>query len=248
MTPAPMRYPTVDERRGRAAVRGRLIACARATTRWGIMESVTTLPWGRPLTREDLDRIPFLGARAELIDGSMVLTGEQRTFTREDLDQAPEDGHRYELIDGALVVTPAPSVPHQRMSLRLARLLDDAKPDHLEVLTAPVDVALADAIMQPDLLVARRADFTHRDLPVPPLLAVEVLSPNTRLLDLGLKKARYEQARVPSYWVVDPDTGDFTAWELAEDTYVEVARIGLDESWTAARPFEVTISPTALTG
>lgn len=48
--------------------------------------------------------------------------------------------------------------------------------------------------MQPDILVARRVDYTDRDLPTAPLLAVEVLSPSTRLIDLNLKKARYEIA------------------------------------------------------
>lgn len=48
-------------------------------------------------------------------------------------------------------------------------------PDELEVLLAPFDVAISDdTVMQPDLLVARRADFTNRDLPMAPLLAVEV--------------------------------------------------------------------------
>ncbi len=114
------------------------------------METVTTLPRNRPLTRADLV-------------------------------QVPDDGHRYELVDGTLVVTPAPAVRHQRAVANLLVCLKASCPDPLDVLTAPLDVALADdTVLQPDLLVARRGDFTDRDLPVAPLLAVEVLSPSTR--------------------------------------------------------------------
>ena len=57
-------------------------------------------------------------------------------------------------------------------------LLRLACPPELQVLLAPFDVALAgDTVMQPDVLVARRRDLTHRDLPTAPVLAVEVLSP-----------------------------------------------------------------------
>jgi len=90
-----------------------------------------------------------------------------------------------------------------------------ACPGELQVLFAPFDVALDEhSVLQPDLLVARRSDFTARDLPTAPLLAVEVLSPSTRRVDLTLKLSRYESAGCPSYWVVDPDPPALRAWEL----------------------------------
>ncbi len=102
-------------------------------------------------------------------------------FTRAELDALPDDGRRHELIDGILIVSPAPSPRHQIALAALHLILARACPDELIVLFAPLDVALAvDTVMQPDLLVARRADFTDRDLPMAPLLAVEVLSPSTR--------------------------------------------------------------------
>lgn len=93
----------------------------------------------------------------------------------------------------------------------------------------------------------RRADLTERDLPRPPLLAVEVLSPSTRVVDLTLKRARYEAAGCPSYWVVDPDVPSLTAWELRDGEYVEVATVTADEVFDATLPFPVAVVPTALT-
>jgi Uma2 family endonuclease len=122
-----------------------------------------------------------------------------------------------------------------------------ACPGELQVLFAPFDVALDEhSVLQPDLLVARRSDFTARDLPAAPLLAVEVLSPSTRRVDLTLKLSRYESAGCPSYWVVDPDPPAPRAWELREDHYVEVAHVTGEERYDAERPSPVSVTPVRL--
>lgn len=126
-------------------------------------------------------------------------------------------------------------------------LLHASCPEGWDVTLAPLDVVLADdTALQPDLLVARRDDFTARNLPVPPVLAVEIVSPSTRLIDLNLKKARFERAGVASYWVIDPDEPSLSAWELRDGTYELVAEISGDEAWTAASPYAVTVVPSAL--
>jgi Uma2 family endonuclease len=161
----------------------------------------------------------------------------------------PDDGYRHELIDGALLVTPSPSWRHQTFVAGLYRGLHAACPPDLQVLFAPFDVALApDTVMEPDVLVARRADFTERDLPMAPLLAVEVLSPSTRRFDLMVKWSRYQEAGCASYWVVDPDpdTPSVIVWELRDGAYVQVAKVVGDESVRLTSPFEVTLVPADL--
>ena len=61
--------------------------------------------------------------------------------------------------------------------------------------------------VQPDVLAARYEDLTERGLPRAPLLAVEVISPTSRLRDASLKKAVYARLGTPSYWLVDPNRG-----------------------------------------
>jgi Uma2 family endonuclease len=179
--------------------------------------------------------------------GTVTTLPSSRPLTRRDLDAMPDDGHRYELIDGCLVVTPAPTPRHQIVVSGLLRLLSTACPAGLRVLMAPLDVVLADdTIVQPDVLVARRDQFTERDLPVAPLLVVEVLSPSTRRLDVSLKRARYEAAGCPSYWVVDPDHSSLTAWNLQDGRYVEVAHVEGDQEFVAELPFAVTARPRRL--
>lgn len=174
-----------------------------------------------------------------------------RDFTRADLDALPDDGWRHELIDGSLLMTPAPSWRHQTVAFELAVLLRASCPDHLQVLVAPFDVALTPkTVVQPDVLVARRSDLTDADLPAAPALAVEVLSPSTRYIDLGFKRSRYEAAGCPSYWVVDPGTDDtppsIVMWELQGALYVEVASGAADSAIEAHAPFPVTVVPADL--
>jgi Uma2 family endonuclease len=178
---------------------------------------------------------------------TMTLLPRSRPLTADDLESMPEDGHRYELIDGTLIVTPAPARRHQRAVGELYLLLRQTCPASLEVLLAPFDVKLAeDTVLQPDLLVTRRSDTTERNLPAAPLLALEVLSPSTGHIDLSLKRARYEVARCPSYWVVDPEEPALLVWELRDGSYVEVARVAGEASFTASLPYDVTVSPARL--
>jgi Uma2 family endonuclease len=170
-----------------------------------------------------------------------------RPFTRADLDAMPDDGRRYELVDGVLIVSPSPTPLHQRAAFRLAMLLNSACPPELEVLMARLDVVLADdTVLEPDVLVGRRADFTEKNLPAPPVLAVEVLSPSTRRFDLMLKRSRFETARTKSYWVIDPLEPSLRAWDLQGGRYVEVAHVQAGTEWTSVRPYPVTIGPAGL--
>ncbi|MGW5188410.1 Uma2 family endonuclease [Kribbella sp. NPDC004138] len=168
-------------------------------------------------------------------------------LTRADLARMPDDGHRYELIDGVLLVTPAPAIRHQIIASNLNDILKQACPAELLVLFAPVDVVLAtDTVLQPDLVVAAREDFGEHDLPVAPLLAVEVLSPSTRRFDLMVKFSRLEAAGCQAYWVVDPDTPSLIAWELQDGAFVQVAKVTGDEAARLTSPYDVTVVPADL--
>jgi Uma2 family endonuclease len=177
---------------------------------------------------------------------SVVTILPRRPLTVDDLEGMPDDGHRYELIDGTLIVSPGPELRHQVIQSRLLRLLFSACPGEMEVLSTPTDTVLADdTVVQPDALVVRKTDLVGRRLTATPLLVVEILSPSTRLIDLNLKKARYERAAVTSYWVVDPDRLRLTAWELRDGVYVEVADVGVGGEWAASSPYSLMVRPGA---
>lgn len=170
-----------------------------------------------------------------------------RALTRDDLDSMPDDGHRYELIDGVLIVSPAPQIVHQRVVAHVYRLLHEACPPELEVLFAPLDVVLSDdTVMQPDLVVGRREDFTDRDLPTAPVLAVEVLSPSTRAFDLLVKRDRLQRAGCAHYWVVDPDIPAVIAWRLVDGVFMDAGTATAGEVLQLDDPFDMHLDPSAL--
>lgn len=173
--------------------------------------------------------------------------GKIKPITRAELDAMPNDGRRHELLDGMLIVSPAPVPLHQRAQLRMTILLDEACPDAMEALAAPLDVALSeDTVLQPDVVVAYEDDYSEKDLPVPPQLAVEVLSPSTRRYDRVLKRSRFEEAGTPSFWVVDPDEPSVTAWELRDGRYEEAGHAVGEEVLELTLPYPVRIVPAEL--
>ncbi|QSB15109.1 Uma2 family endonuclease [Natronosporangium hydrolyticum] len=175
-----------------------------------------------------------------------------RAFTRADLADMPDDGRRRELVDGVLIVSAAPGRLHQRAVGRLYRLLDDACSAEHEVLMAPFAVTLADDTeLHPDVLVARVDELTDGGLPSAPALAVEVLSPSTKLIDLNVKRDRFRRAGTPAFWVVDPlarpAEARLIAWRLTADgSYRQVADVSGDEPFEAVAPFPVRVVPSEL--
>ena len=178
---------------------------------------------------------------------AMTYVLDDREWTREERDALPDDGSRYELIDGALVVTPAPPVKHQRMAGGLYVALRAACPPDWEVFFAPFDVDLdVRTSMQPDLVVVRRSALGLRGIAEAPLLAIEILSPSTAMIDRNLKFTKLQQSGCPSYWLVDPEEPALTAFELVDGHYTEVAHVVGDQAWTATHPYPLTLIPTVL--
>jgi Uma2 family endonuclease len=172
-------------------------------------------------------------------------------FTVDDLERMPDDGRRYELIDGMLIVSPAANMAHQRVAFLLGMQLEDACPDDLVVFGAAVNVRFSlRSALEPDVVVARVVDAegARVRLTSTPLLVAEVLSPDSVLRDLNLKKAAYERFGIPSYWVVDPDLDrpSLRAFELDDGSYTEVVHVAGSDAFCAQQPFRVEIVPDRL--
>jgi Uma2 family endonuclease len=133
------------------------------------------------------------------------------------------------------------------MSRALLLVLEAAlRGTELEVVYAPFNVVLGPKIVEPDVLVARTADFATRDLPTAPLLVVEIRSPSTAWIDEGRKRSLYEEHGVASYWLVDPAAPAITILELVDGHYVEGAHAVGDQTITVTSPVPVTLNPAHL--
>jgi Uma2 family endonuclease len=168
-------------------------------------------------------------------------------WTAADLANTPDDGFRYELVDGVLLVSSAPSNLHQIAVGELHVRLRAAVPEDCRVMLAPTDYQPTHRrSLQPDLLVARRVDVGDDPISAPLLLAVEVLSPSTRSVDLLLKRGVYAESGVAAYWVVDPLEPSIQAWVLEGGDWVDAGAASGDERLVLDVPFPFHVAPREL--
>jgi Uma2 family endonuclease len=154
-----------------------------------------------------------------------------------------EHGIWYELIDGAVVVNPPPGFRHEQINMSLAAQLYNAAPPEFEVLGSHLGFYYEGTnYVMADVTVARRTDFEDDGIHVAPRLVVEILSKTTRRTDLTRKREIYEEAGVPSYWVVDPGASTITVLELSEGRYREVLCSPLDRPVAVELPFPLTLT------
>ena len=150
--------------------------------------------------------------------------GPKPKLTYEDYMKTSDD-ERWELIDGELIEMPSPTVPHQRVSMKIGTRFDIFVDEGNwgEVFHAPIDVVLSNTVVvQPDLVFisAERADIiTHNNIQGAPDLVVEIRSPSTAEYDWTTKYRLYEEHGVKEYWLADPEACSITVFTLGEDGY-----------------------------
>jgi len=174
-----------------------------------------------------------------------------RPLTHDDLVSLPDDGNRYEIINGELIVTPAPIARHQRVLLRLTRLLDSflLEGGAGELFIGPLDIVLGpNDVVEPDLLVIGseqgRVMGTENSFVGPPVLVVEIISPSSQRTDLVKKIALYARSGVPEYWTVDPQRRELMIRVLTNGTYVSAPGA---EGWMASETLPgLRISPSEI--
>jgi Uma2 family endonuclease len=162
----------------------------------------------------------------------MATSSVQPPKTYEDYLNTPDDGQRYELIDGEIVVRAAPTINHQRLVGRLVRLLgeiaDSIEGD--EAFLGPVAVSLDPAnTLEPDVVYRKRESASvveARRIRGVPELVIEVISPGSTSRDQVRKRAVYEAAGVPEYWIVDPSRKTVLALRLRDGRYHEMTPDG----------------------
>jgi len=123
-----------------------------------------------------------------------------------------DEHHRYELsAEGVLQVMAPPTAAHQLIVTRMMGwFLRNGYADE-QILTTPGLYVGADNLSggrQPDLTVwtadtvLRKAVSEYLD-PAGLLLAIEIISGSSRIVDMIEKRAEYARAGVPHYWLID---------------------------------------------
>jgi len=137
---------------------------------------------------------------------------------------------RYELVNGELIAMPTESDLNNRIAAFLfAYFLQIGIPHYCLRMGAQIVVSGARATArEPDLMVlseetaaalegATHCLITH-DMP-PPMLVVEVVSPNQESRDYRHKRTEYAGRQIPEYWIVDPIAQKVTILEWVDGLY-----------------------------
>lgn len=183
---------------------------------------------------------------------AMPLHDPGSLMTLDEWTALPEDSsYRYELQEGVLLVSPRPTPRHQQAAYRLARQLDEQLPsgwDFLLDVEVVVRTEHPPIVRVPDLVVTKVCAADNRLVALDVLLAVEIVSPGSRNVDLHLKPFEYAEAGIPHYWLVDldPPAPSITVFHLGapDDGYVEGPATAGQLVTTA--PFDLSIDIPAL--
>ena len=146
-------------------------------------------------------------------------------FTIDDYYALPDE-KRVELIDGVFYDMAAPSVEHQLLAGTVYyQILDHVrrKKGKCVPLISPVDVKLdADnkTMVQPDVVVVcDRSRIQERIIEGGPDFVMEVVSPSSASKDYIRKAAKYIEAGVKEYWIVDPIKKRILTYDFEGDDF-----------------------------
>ncbi|MEL7036086.1 MAG: Uma2 family endonuclease [Cyanobacteria bacterium J06592_8] len=156
-------------------------------------------------------------------------TTTQQKLTFEDyLNYDDGTNNRYELEDGELIIVNPPTFDHAL----IIRYLTNAFEAEISRLNLPWvtlgNVGVRTSINRsriPDISLIARDQITRRDvsavLESATLLAVEIVSSESKTRDYRYKRSEYSVVGIPEYWIVDPVEQKVTVLTLVEGLYEE---------------------------
>jgi Uma2 family endonuclease len=173
-------------------------------------------------TADDLDRLPDLPPHTELIDGTLVLVSPQKDFHTLTLDLLGQGLRRH--------APPAEFRVRREMSVLLNQ---EQRPE-------------------PDLIVLRAdavgdTDRTYYPVDVV-ILAVEVVSPDSRARDRERKPQLYAKAGIPYFWRVEDVSGKIVVYAYELDPVTRLyAPVGIfHDRVKLSLPFAMEIDLTEI--
>jgi Uma2 family endonuclease len=161
-----------------------------------------------------------------------------------------QTNHFIEFTEGSVEVLPMPTRKHQAIS-RFLLLAFLASVQRLggTVFYAPLRVRVAPGrFREPDLVLLldvndprnQNAFWLGADL------VVEIVSPDDVERDTVIKRADYAEARIPEYWIVNPQDETITVLKLENGAYIAHGVFRRGETATSALLTDFTVSVDAV--
>ncbi len=157
---------------------------------------------------------------------------KQGEYTVTDYLALPDE-QRVELIDGVFYDMGAPTASHQLVSGEVYRQIANYIIENGGDCTpfiSPIDVQLdcdEKTMIQPDVaIVCDEEKLTPKRIYGHPDFVLETLSPSTRKKDCGKKLAKYMEAGVREYWILDLEQRHVLVYFFEDEVYPVI--YGLD--------------------
>ena len=163
----------------------------------------------------------------------------QGLWTEEQYLRLTDQTNRFiEFTEGAVEVLPMPTRKHQAISRFLfLAFLTAVQRLGGTVFYAPLRVRVAPGrFREPDLVLLldvndprnQNAFWLGADL------VVEIVNPDNLERDTVIKRADYAEARIPEYWIVNPEEATITVLKLEDGVYTAHGVFGRGETTTSA--------------
>ncbi|MBM3235631.1 Uma2 family endonuclease [Candidatus Poribacteria bacterium] len=119
------------------------------------------------------------------------------------------DYESYEYVKGELVPMSTPTMIHGEISTNIVTLLNNYVRQHRlgRVYTAETTFQIGESGRKPDVAFVsqeRLPENRYQASPIPPDLAIEVISPSDKFYDVQEKALEYLDAGVKMVWVIEP--------------------------------------------
>lgn len=164
----------------------------------------------------------------------MLTTQEQLLSFEEYLAYQDDTDNRHELVDGRLELMNPPTFRH----ILVAKFIESQLDEQIRRLNLPW-LCFREAGIRTGWRKSRLADLyvvtvdqvtdildQSAVCQTPPLLAVEIISPESIKRDYRFKRSEYAALEIPEYWIVDPLEKKVTVLFLEEGFYEESVFIG----------------------
>ena len=148
-----------------------------------------------------------------------VLSPGKTVMTLEEFLESDLEG--YEYVNGELIPLAPTSVEHGYISVNLSSLLHlYVRENQLGRVLSETGFRIGDRVLIPDvaiILTDRLPDDLTKASPVPPDLAVEVISPSDRTQNVEEKAFAYLEAGTQLVWALSPTSKSVTVYRSETD-------------------------------
>lgn len=177
----------------------------------------------------------------------METVNEEKIYTVEDIFALP-DGERAELIDGKIYPMPMTTLTHQRIRGKLHLAILNYISDNnrtCESLAAPFAVLINNDktnLVVPDIsVICDLAKLDEKACNGAPDWIIEIIMPESRVMDYVIKPAKYWEAGVREYWIVDPADKLITVYGFDNEMTVSHYKFGEEVPVGIYRGFSIKL-------